>query len=198
MASNREIRKFTFQALFQLDAHHGSQPEIVSQWLKTCDDLSEDARAKVYRLALEAFSNRKLADDEFTKLAPTWPAYRQPAVDRALLRLAHYELTKGEHKDQPRLVMNDIIELCKQFSTDKSPGFVNGLLDKVYKRLHPQAASVVELAAVEPAAVEPAAMEHAAVEPAAVVAATDEPAAVTSVSNGAVTADDAGAEPAKE
>ena len=184
--------------MFQLDAHHGSQPEIVSQWLKTCDDLSEDARAKVYRLALEAFSNRKLADDEFTKLAPTWPAYRQPAVDRALLRLAHYELTKGEHKDQPRLVMNDIIELCKQFSTDKSPGFVNGLLDKVYKRLHPQAASVVELAAVEPAAVEPAAMEHAAVEPTAVVAATDEPAAVTSVSNGAVTADDAGAEPAKE
>jgi transcription termination factor NusB len=79
---------------------------------------------------------RAAADKEFTMLAPEWPAHRQPAVDRAILRLAHYELTLG--RTPAKLVLSEAIELARHFSTDKSPAFVNGLLDKVYRRIHPE------------------------------------------------------------
>jgi N utilization substance protein B len=68
-------------------------------------------------------------------LAPGWPAHRQPAVDRAILRLAHYELKLG--KVHPKIIVNEAIELAKEFSTDKSPAFVNGLLDKVLHQVLP-------------------------------------------------------------
>jgi Transcription termination factor len=56
-------------------------------------------------------------------------------VDRALLRLAHYEMTSG--RTPPRVVVNETVELAKHFSTEKAPAFINALLDKVMKRIQP-------------------------------------------------------------
>ena len=78
---------------------------------------------------------RRTADTEFATLAPTWPAHRQPAVDRAILRLAYFELTRPGGIEKGRMIINDAIELTQEYSTDRSPSFVNGLLDKVFKRL---------------------------------------------------------------
>ena len=66
-----------------------------------------------------------------TELAPYWPTHRQAAVDRAILRLAHYEMMSGQ--TPPKVVVNEAVELAKRFSTERSPSFVNALLDKVLK-----------------------------------------------------------------
>jgi len=60
---------------------------------------------------------------EFTRLSP---------VDKSILRLAVYQL-KFCPDIPPKVVINEAIELAKKFSTDKSPGFVNGVLDAVLK-----------------------------------------------------------------
>ncbi|GEM_PF-506849 len=78
--------------------------------------------------AIAAWSSRRRADAAFRELAPTWPAHRQPAADRALLRLGWYEL--HEAKVKPSIVVNEIVELAKRYSTERSPAFVNALLDK--------------------------------------------------------------------
>ena len=71
-----------------------------------------------------------------TRLAPAWPAHRQALADRAILRLGHYELTKGrEANNPPRVVINDMVALAKEYSTEKSPSFVNALLDKILKEV---------------------------------------------------------------
>ena len=85
-------------------------------------------------LARAAFADRTTADKELTKLAPDWPTHRQAAVDRAILRLAHYEMTSGTAP--PKAALSDAVELAKLFSTEKSPGFVNALLDNVLRRIH--------------------------------------------------------------
>ncbi|HPO94371.1 MAG TPA: transcription antitermination factor NusB, partial [Phycisphaerales bacterium] len=84
-------------------------------------------------LAKSAFAERSAADAFMLETAPTWPSYRQAAVDRAILRLAYYEMTRTD--TPPKVVVNEAIELAKVFSTDKSAAFVNGLLDKLLKSL---------------------------------------------------------------
>jgi N utilization substance protein B len=50
----------------------------------------------------------------------------------------------------PKAVVNEAVELAKQFSTDKSPAFVNALLGKVLKRLQGEPVEPVRPDAIEP------------------------------------------------
>lgn len=133
MARPSDIRRLAFQALFQIDARGEADAELVR------DSLIEETKydradvQKAFDRALDAYRHRAAADAAMLELAPGWPAHRQAAVDRAILRLAHYEMTVGELN--PKIAINEAVELAKEFSTEKSPAFVNALLDKVHKRL---------------------------------------------------------------
>ncbi len=137
MASAREIRRLAFQALFQLDARG---PDDLAHIRESLGESSTDdqSRQRALELAVSAYNAREAADREFEGLAPAWPAHRLAAVDRAILRLAHHEMTSG--RTPPKVAVNEAVELAKEFSTEKSPAFVNGLLDKVLKRLPREAA----------------------------------------------------------
>jgi len=123
------------QALYQLDARGEVDETVVRE--AVMEDavanvgLSRDEAAEAYDLALAAYENRRTADTRIKELAPTWPAVRQPAVDRAVLRLAHYEMTSGAVP--PKIAVNEAIKLAKNFGGERSPAFVNGVLDKILK-----------------------------------------------------------------
>ncbi len=133
MATPREIRRLAFQTLYQIDARGGEDAEVIREALENATEFTTNEQEKALTLANGAYENRKESDKEMKELAPDWPAYRQAAVDRAILRLAHYEMTGTD--TNPKIVVNEAVELAKQFSTDKSPAFINGLLDKVLKRV---------------------------------------------------------------
>ncbi|MGD9690529.1 MAG: transcription antitermination factor NusB [Phycisphaerales bacterium] len=137
MATPRDIRRLAFQLLFQLDAHGGADEASLRAWATTAD-TSEGFAPRDIESALgtaqAAFAARAAADAEFDRLAPAWPARRQAAVDRAILRLCHFELTRPDPAPL-KAIVNDAVELAKEFSTDRSPAFINGLLDKVLKRI---------------------------------------------------------------
>jgi N utilization substance protein B len=64
--------------------------------------------------------------------AEGWHISRLHSVDRNLLRLAIYELYY--RKDiPPEVVINEAVELAKRYGTEKSPAFVNAILDRVRK-----------------------------------------------------------------
>jgi len=136
MATPRDIRRLAFQALFQLDARPSVDQADVRTGLDAAEGYSDADRRKAFDLATAAFANRHAADAAMLALAPTWPAHRQAAADRAILRLAHYELTVKSL--DPNIAISEAVELAKEFSTDKSPAFVNGLLDKIAKQLPPK------------------------------------------------------------
>lgn len=149
MASPRDIRRLAFQAMFQLDARGEGEADAIRAILKELgeDDpaeLSEKDVDKALDLAIAAHRARREADAEIAELAPTWPAHRMPAVDRAIVRLAHYEMSSG--RTSPKVAVNEAIELTKRYSTERSPAFVNGVLDKVLKRVQASSASVVAAA----------------------------------------------------
>ncbi|MBX3389777.1 MAG: hypothetical protein KF691_10025 [Phycisphaeraceae bacterium] len=140
MAEQLLIRRLAFLALFQLDARgdltdaelessvlHGDDPKV------DVSTIDRGSQRKAWELAREAYADRKRCDDVMKNLAPEWPAYRQAAVDRALLRLAHFEI-HSERVPAP-IAIDAAVELAKEFSTEKSPGFINALLDQAAKRL---------------------------------------------------------------
>ena len=69
-------------------------------------------------------------DGLISKFSVDWTLDRMPAIDRNILRMAVYELS-----DRPDIpvgaVISEAVELAKQFSTDESGKFVNGLLSSV-------------------------------------------------------------------
>lgn len=134
----REIRRLAFQALFQLDARAEIESEELRAMLadvaaESAPDLSASDVAAALDLAQEAYRRRREADRAVSDLAPGWPAQRQPAVDRAILRLAFHEMTSVGL--EPKVAVNEAVELAKRYSTERSPAFINGVLDKVLKRV---------------------------------------------------------------
>lgn len=75
-------------------------------------------------------------DQLIAKHAIDWALDRMPVVDRALLRIATYEL--GWQADVPTsVIISEAVELAKQFSTDESSGFINGMLASISRQLRP-------------------------------------------------------------
>ncbi|HYE02638.1 MAG TPA: transcription antitermination factor NusB [Phycisphaerales bacterium] len=141
MATPRDVRRLAFQCLFQLDARSGDEP-TVRESIAELAEFTPRERDQALELARGAFARRAEADRVMVGLAPTWPAHRQAAVDRAILRLAYHEMTSG--KTSPKIVVNEAVELAKAYSTEKSPAFINGLLDKVLKRVLAERAGPAE------------------------------------------------------
>ena len=69
-------------------------------------------------------------DDLITSHLQGWTLERLPAVDRAVLRVAVWELLHADDVPEP-VAVDEAVELAKQLSTDDSPGFVNGVLGQV-------------------------------------------------------------------
>lgn len=128
MATPSRIREVAFHLLFQLDAQGASDwPDDDGEALTAGD------RAKAEALAGGAFEHRAAADEATERFAPGWPAHRQPAVDRAILRMAFHEMVALGVA--PALAINDAVELSKRYSTERSPAFVNAVLDRVRKEI---------------------------------------------------------------
>lgn len=143
MTMPREIRRLAFQALYQLDARTGEDAGTVLSAVGEDEEsrgdggggeeMSKGERREAIELAKAAYAARAEADAFMVEAAPGWPVHRQAAVDRAILRLAHFEMVS--ERVPAKVAVNEAVELAKIFSTDKSPSFVNGLLDKLLKKV---------------------------------------------------------------
>lgn len=124
-------RRCALQALYQLDAALCEEASLVG--VVADDGDAEDARTvdRGMQLAGAAWQLRHEADAEISVLAREWPPYRQPLVDRSLLRLGWYELRRTDAP--PRKVISDAVELAKEFGTADSGKFVNAVLDRLWK-----------------------------------------------------------------
>jgi transcription antitermination factor NusB len=131
MPNRRDARRCALQALYQFDTGRADDPEAVRRSLDESPG-DDDTHDRGFALATMTWEMREDADAEVAALAPDWPTYRQPVIDRNILRLAWYEMCHGDVP--PKVAINEAVELAKEYSTDKSPGFVNGVLDKIYRR----------------------------------------------------------------
>ncbi len=118
------------QVLFVWDANGSDDPEAARQVVEG-GSPEDGVRRSAIELATSAWKQREVTDAWVERIAPQWPPRRQPGVDRALIRLAVWEMTVGG--TPPKVAIDEAIELAKQFSTEQSASFVNGVLDAILK-----------------------------------------------------------------
>ena len=103
-------------------------PNFINQ---ASDD--NDVRQLATLMANGAWDYRKDADEWAGRLIPRWTITRLAAVDRNILRLALWELT---HQPQTpgKVVLDEAINMAREYSTEDSAGFINGVLDAAFKQ----------------------------------------------------------------
>jgi transcription antitermination factor NusB len=133
MDRRTRARELTMQALYQLDVQGPDAFELLENFFIEADE--DDV---VQKLASEwikgAWENLQQCDEPIIASTIKWQFSRLSPVDKSILRLAVYQL-KFCPDIPPKVVINEAIELAKKFSTDKSPAFVNGVLDAILKKL---------------------------------------------------------------
>lgn len=92
------------------------------------DFRHEDVKNDEYITSL--ISHIQEVDEVIQKNAPIWKIDEMAKIDVAILRLAVYEFLFD--KETPhKTIIDEAVELAKEFGNDKSPGFINGVLGKI-------------------------------------------------------------------
>ncbi len=113
-----------------LDPRHKKRQDIV-QLLFSYSFLEQkisDPKAR------EVIAQMGELDEQIKNIAPEFPIEKINKVDLAILRLAIYEL-QFEKSTPPKVIIDEAIELAKEFGGESSPGFVNGALGKLLKSI---------------------------------------------------------------
>ena len=134
MPSRRDTRRLAMQVLYQIDIRGEDDMALIHEGLGDGPATPQVSEA-AYALALGAWESRRDADAAILDAAPEWPTHRQPPVDRAILRLAYHEVVTGYAP--AAVVINEAVELAKEFSAEQSAAFINAVLDKIARKLGP-------------------------------------------------------------
>jgi N utilization substance protein B len=87
----------------------------------------------VRNLTRGVFDIKEELDKELQPIAPEWPISTISSIDRNILRMGLYELTRTKEVP-PKVAINEAVELAKSFGSDNSSKFINGVLGTVYRK----------------------------------------------------------------
>ena len=122
-------RIVALQTLYELDFAANTSPSILQRNIKE-RELAQDAAEFAGKLVNGVNDNKKLLDDTIGRYATAFPVDQLAAMDRNILRLAIFEILID--KSVPaKVVINEAVELAKEFGADTTPKFVNGVLGSV-------------------------------------------------------------------
>ena len=123
MATRREARERALGLCYELETRGFSVEDLLSGLNAAPDPYAET-------LVRGVDEHREEIDALLRKLSEHWALERMPAVDRALLRIGSYEL--GWEPDLPTaVVIDEAVDLAREYSTKDSGRFVNALLSRV-------------------------------------------------------------------
>ncbi len=83
----------------------------------------------------DIIKERDILDKQIVEAAPEWPLDQVSIVDKCTLELAIYEMNYCKDTP-PKVVINEAVELAKQFGGDSSSKFVNGVLGTIYNKIN--------------------------------------------------------------
>ena len=127
-----QARKRAVDLLFEAEARGLSAVEIVDVRTALAEAKQDVAPLNPYTETVARGVSEHAAhiDDLISSHLQGWTLDRLPAVDRAILRVAVWELLY--HEDVPEAVaVDEAVQLAKELSTDESPSFINGVLGQV-------------------------------------------------------------------
>jgi N utilization substance protein B len=141
--SRRAARRHAFNLIFGLPFHPGAGAEVLAEakalYYESLADEGETrpkgkGAAYIDRVAWGVFDRQEQLDGVIVNFLRDWTIDRLSKVDLALLRLSIYEMLC--EPDVPLgAAVNEAVELAKEYGTDESPAFINGVLGNVAREI---------------------------------------------------------------
>jgi len=138
IASRRKGRILAFQALYCWESNRVSADELIAfSWLENekLADLDEGIAAFSRLLITGTIENIKPIDEMIKNHLQHWDISRLNRVDLAILRMSVYTLM-FQSEIAPSIVIDEAIGISKEFGTDDSYRFVNGVLDSINRAIN--------------------------------------------------------------
>jgi len=130
MSRRSRAREMVLQMLYQQDVNPDVPADTVRELIQ--ERLrDEDLCRFAWQLFAGVMECRPALDAKIEATAANWSLKRMAPTDRNVLRLGAFELLYSD--TPPKVVIDEALELARQFSTDESVAFVNGVLDAVHR-----------------------------------------------------------------
>ena len=132
MSSRTKARKRAVDALYAAELRDGMATDLLEA---TKDQVADrQNQDEIFDFALElvsgVLSNQIEIDEILANVAQNWTLDRMPALDRAILRMAIFEIVYGNNTPA-EVAISEAVELATELSTEDSPAFINGVLATV-------------------------------------------------------------------
>ncbi|NBR22613.1 MAG: transcription antitermination factor NusB [Micrococcales bacterium] len=131
MSARTKARKRAVDALYAAELRDGMAKELLEETKQQVEDRQnqDEIFSFANELVTGVLSNQLEIDETISSMAQNWSLDRMPAVDRAILRLAVYEINFADL--EPAIAISEAVSLANELSTDESGAFVNGVLSAV-------------------------------------------------------------------
>ena len=128
--TRRELRENVFKMLFRVEFHEeGELDEQLSLVEEEIENLTEEDAAYIKNKCKDIISKIAELDAAINESTTGWKTTRMGKVDLSIIRLAVYEM-KYEDDIPTKVSINEAVELAKNYGTDDSASFINGVLAK--------------------------------------------------------------------
>lgn len=127
----RQSRKIALQILFQIEY----APQISFDELLNLFEEQKDSTILKYadEIIRGVQIQKEKIDTKIQEASRHWKIDRMGGVDRNILRLAVFEMFHAHELIEPKIVINESIEIAKIFGSQESPSFINGILDQIVR-----------------------------------------------------------------
>jgi N utilization substance protein B len=129
--SRRRARELALQILFQEDLTDTDPAEAATLfWESQSGGSGREYAEELFR---HAIANEAVIEDLIRRFTEHWRLERIAAVDRNILRMAVAEFLFTETPNV--VVIDEAIEIARKYGSEKSPEFVNGVLDRIRQEI---------------------------------------------------------------
>lgn len=128
MAGRSEARRFVLQMLYLIDQNPDADVDRIQTELK--GQFPDPAlREFAWALFQGVCQSRPELDEMLRRTAVNWRVDRMPPTDRNVLRMGIYEMQSM--RTPAPVVIDEAVEIAREFGTENSSAFVNGILDRL-------------------------------------------------------------------
>lgn len=143
MKSRTKARAIALQVLFEYDLA-GHPVGVILQNRFQEEELDEKMRNFTEEIAQGVFPIIEKLDHIIANYAPEWPLDQVASIDRNIIRIALWEF--AVKKCTPiKVAINEAVELAKEFGSDSTPRFINGVLGSLVAKYEDYRTSLEEL-----------------------------------------------------
>jgi transcription antitermination protein NusB len=126
MKSRTKARSIALQVLYEVDITQHKPGSVLQEHYEVIR-IAENLKDFISQIVSGVLKYQQTLDEFIAAFAPEWPIDQVAVIDRNLLRMALWEIAVYR-KTPVKVVVNEAVELAKQFGADGSQRFINGVL----------------------------------------------------------------------